>query len=345
VPSRVPVLVVAALLLLGTAWLVGNPPGAAPDEPAHYLKALAAGRGDLYLPRRPPAPPHAESLSPAERWHQTTYRMVRIPEGLAPLHLACNAFRPEISASCVDEPQPPGPTDVGTVVGPYQPFTYVLPGLLMRLASEPQSATLLGRLGFWLVSAVLLGLAVFLLWSPTDGGWSLLGLLVATTPMVMFMVSVLSANGLEIAAGLCFGAALIRLARNGGQQRWVWAATGASGAALALSRVTGVGWLVLSVLAVAVLVGGRPARHVVRQGGRRAGATAAAIGVSVVASVAWEVAVQPRPPRSVDAAVRGLPKELSELPDVFDQAIGRFGGWTLPCPARPSGRGPGSCWY
>ena len=329
--TRVPLLVVAAFLLLGTAWLVGNPPGAAPDEPAHYLKALAAGRGDLHLARKPP-PPDAETLTPVERWHQTTTRLVRVPAGLAPIPLACNAFQPEVSAGCVDEPHAARPTEMGTVVGPYQPFTYVLPGLLMRLAAEPQSATRLGRLGFWLLSAVMLGTAVFLLWSPPDGAWSLLGLLVATTPMVMFMVSVLSANGVEIAAGLCFGAALLRLARGGEEAGWVWAAAGTSGAALALSRVTGVVWVILSGLAVAALVGARPARRVVRRGGGRALSAAVAVGVAVVASVVWEVAVQPRPPRSVGAAVRGVPRELGELPDVFEQAVGRFGWLDTPLP-------------
>ena len=50
-----------------------------------------------------------------------------------------------------------------------------------------------------------------------------------------------------------------------------------------------------------------------------------AIGTTVVATVAWELVVQPRPRRSVGAAVRGLSREIGELPDIFDQAIGVFG--------------------
>ena len=330
--TRVPALVVAAFLLLGTAWLVGNPPGASPDEPAHYLKAVAAGRGDLHLARKPPAPRHAESLTPAERWHQRTDRLVQVPPGLAPTLLACNAFHPEISAGCLNEPPVPGPTEVGTVVGPYQPFTYVLPGLLMRPASDPESATRLGRLGFWLVSAGLLASAAYLLWSPAAGGSSLIGLLVATTPMVLFMASSLSANGLEIAGGVCFGAALIRLARDGPQSGWTWAAAGVSGIAMALSRVTGVAWVILSIVAVAALVGRRPAGAIVRRAGRRALWVGAGVAVAMVASLAWEVMVQPRPPRSVGAAVRGLPRELRELPDVYEQAVGRFGWLDAPLP-------------
>ena len=320
-----PALVTAALLLLGTAWLVGNPPGAAPDELAHYLKALAAGRGELYLGRKPPMPPDAESLPAPQRWHLTTGRLVRVPAGLDPVPLSCTAFRPEVSAGCLDEPRLRVPTESATVVGPYQPFTYVLPGLFMRLAADPESATRLGRLGFWLVSAVLLGLAAFLLWSPSSGGWSLVGLMVATAPMVLFMVSVLSANGLEIAAGLCFGAALIRLARGGDAPTWVWAAAGASGTALALARVTGVLWVGLTPLAVVALIGAGPAVAVVKRGGRRALAAAATVGTAVFASLAWELLVQPRARRSFGAAVQGLPREFNDLPHIFEQAVGIFG--------------------
>ena len=340
--TRVPVLVVAAYLLLGSAWLVGNPPGAAPDEPAHYLKALAAGRGDVYLGRRPPPPPDVESLPEPERWHVVTARLVRIPPGLDPGPLPCSAFRPEVSAGCLRAERPPPATEGRSIVGPYQPFTYVVPGMLMRLADDPESATRFGRLGFWLASAALLGLAVFVLWSSGAGGYSLLGLLVAVTPMVAFMVSTLSANGLEIAAGVCFAASLLRLVRRpdgggdgdgdrdgdragDGSPAWVWAVAGASGGLLALARVTGVLWLALTTLAVVALAGRQSAVAALRRGGRRAAVAAAAVGAAAVASVAWELVVQPRPHRSVGAAVRGLDREIEELPDILDQAIGVFG--------------------
>ncbi|HEV3401181.1 MAG TPA: DUF2142 domain-containing protein, partial [Acidimicrobiales bacterium] len=238
--TRVPVLAVAAYLLLGSAWLVGNPPGGAPDESAHYLKALAAGRGELHLDRRPPPPPDVSSLDKPAQWHVVTSRLVRIPPGLDPAPLPCSAFHPETSAGCLHAPRPPGSPEGATIVGPYQPFTYVLPGLLMRAADDPESATRLGRLGFWLVSAALLAVALLLLGAPGEGGYWLIGLAVAVTPMVAFMVSTLSANGLEIAAGICFAAALLRLARGAQERAWVWVAAAASGALLALARVTGV---------------------------------------------------------------------------------------------------------
>lgn len=323
--SRSPVLAAAAYLLLGLAWLFGNPPGAAPDEDDHYLKALAAGRGEIHLDRPAPAPPDMDSLDKPRRWHVVTSRLVSIPASLDPAPLTCTAFRPEISAGCLHGERLDQAVQRATIVGPYQPFTYVVPGLLMRLADDPENATRFGRLGFVLASAALLALAAFLLWSPGDAGYSLLGLLVGTTPMVAFMVSTLSANGLEIAAGICFAAALLRLARPGEGRPWTWGAVGGSGALLALSRVTGVLWLGLLALAVLALVGRQPTVSALRRGGRRAAAAAVVIGTAVLATVGWELAMQPRPHRSVGAAMRGLRGEIEELPQIFDQAIGVFG--------------------
>ena len=40
-------LLAAALGLLLAAWVFANPPGAAPDERAHYVRALGAGHLEL----------------------------------------------------------------------------------------------------------------------------------------------------------------------------------------------------------------------------------------------------------------------------------------------------------
>ena len=45
---RTPLLVTAFLVLMGGAWLMATPPGQSFDEGAHYVKAIAAGRGELY---------------------------------------------------------------------------------------------------------------------------------------------------------------------------------------------------------------------------------------------------------------------------------------------------------
>ena len=41
------ILLAAGLSLLVLAWVFGNPPGAAPDESSHYVRALGAGAVEL----------------------------------------------------------------------------------------------------------------------------------------------------------------------------------------------------------------------------------------------------------------------------------------------------------
>ena len=63
------------------AWMVTDPPGAPPDEPNHYLKAVAAGDGQLR--DAPPGPVRPgtgiEGLELA--WMNRTTRVFNIPRG------------------------------------------------------------------------------------------------------------------------------------------------------------------------------------------------------------------------------------------------------------------------
>ncbi|MDQ6725220.1 MAG: DUF2142 domain-containing protein [Actinomycetota bacterium] len=335
--ARAYILVIAAFLLLGGAWLVTNPPGAAPDEPSHYLKALAAGRGELDLGARPPVPADAAALPQEIQWQLQTSRQVRIPNRLDPTNLPCPAFHPDVSAGCQLHRQAPPPAQVQrtTIVGTYQPFTYVLPGLMMRFGDNAASTMRLGRAGFWLGSIALLAVAARLVWSADEPGYSLVGLLVAVTPAVLFMGASLSANGLEIAAGLCFMAAMVRLTRDGGSTGWVWAAAAGSGAVLPLARVTGLLWVCLGVLLPVALLGLRPAAAVVRRSGRWAVGAAGVVAVGMASSLVWELLVQPHPVRSLGTAVRDVPSELRQLPEILDQAIGVF-GWLDTRMSRPA---------
>ena len=324
---RVPVLVAAAYAAMSLSWLFSNPPGSAPDETAHYLKALAAGRGQLHLDDPPPPAADGADQTPEQRWQARTARLVRVPAGLDPSGLLCSAFRPETSAACLTTPtaEPPAERALPTIIGTYQPYLYVVPGALMRVASDPLSATRLGRVGFWLLSSVMITLSVLLLWTPGDRGYALVGLVVAVTPMVVFMSSTLSANGIEICSGICLLAAVVRLTRANHEPGWVWAAVAAAGALLALSRPTGGLWVGSAALVLLAMAGRQRAAAIVATGGRRAIAALVAVAVAATASAAWELVVQPHPERSVGAAVRHIPGELRELPAIYRQGIGVFG--------------------
>jgi hypothetical protein len=263
-------------------------------------------------------------------------RLGHVGPDLDPIPLICSAFHPEMSAACLHGRPPTTPRDVATIVGTYEPFTYVVPGVVMQLGHDAEGATLLGRSGFWVMSGALLSLAVFLLWSRRSPGWSLLGLSVAVTPMVVFMTSNLSANGLEIAAGLCYLAAILRLARadeDGGCRPLCWWAVGAGGSVLALSRATGPLWVVLATMLLVAVAGGRRTLALVRSGGRRAAVAITVVVVSVVATTAWEIVVQPQPRRDLHAAARDVPDAVGLLPDLARQSLGEFGWLDTRMPA------------
>ncbi len=253
-----------ALLLL--SWAVANPPFAAPDEPAHYLRAIAVGGGSF-------------AGTP----------QVDVPSGLWAEDLACNAFLPRTSAACLDRIEP---SDRRLVVesgaGVYPPLAYVLPGAAARVASSPADADRVARLVTVAISGVLLLAAALLLWEPILGLASLLGMIVATTPMVLFVSSMLNSSALETAAGLAFAAALLRLSRPRPPEAWVWLAVAGSGALLALSRSTGILWLVLDLVLFLGIAGAGGIGRLVRSDAKALIATAATLILAIGANRAWE---------------------------------------------------------
>ncbi len=312
-----------ALIILG--WLFANPPGAAPDEPSNYIKAVAIGLGQLGTPA--PVPPAYAARygfdGPRLATVNLTTRAVDIPLALAPSRFGCNAFRPLVSAACLSGP-PIGPTGSRqlTFHGSYQPYLFALAGLLTRLGSDALSALLLGRLGMAALSFLLLQLGMWLLGRGGDPR-RLLGILVSVTPMVMFVSSSLSASGPEICGGIGFFAALLCLAR-GELDRSVWLVTALAGSVLAVSRPLGVVWVGLGMLFLVCLLGTRPTLGLLRSAkwGRIA---VASLVVATALSLGWEVAMQPPHHTTLGVILGFIPAAATGVPQVFFQQIGVFG--------------------
>jgi hypothetical protein len=315
--------------LLVAAWLVANPPGAAPDERDHYMRALAVGLGEVVGQPLP----HLERgafRSGEEYWTALTARTVRIPPDLGPVGFGCNERKPEVAAACPDGP--PGRSDQEvTTVGTYEPLPYAVPGILMRLAPNARAALALGRSGAAVMALAVLAVGVAVIWDGAAGPVSLCGVAIAVTPMVIFVMSTLSGSGLEVASSIGWTAGLLRLTRPNPAPSWVPAATTAAGVALALSRTLGPAWIVYALVLVAMLRG--PARiktayHRVRSCGLLAGIVTAAI----LSTVVWEVLIQPRPPRPAGFTWVTLATEWIRLPALARQGIGKFGALDTPIP-------------
>ena len=328
---------------------MATPPGAAFDEPAHFVKAVGAGALDLYgeplevsaaereafeelgRRRRNRAAERAllrrEVSAAALRWQERTTRQFEVPRRLIGPELGCANASVETTGQCLERDLPaPGRTELGSYVGTYEPFVYVPAGLAARAADDAQTAVRLGRAAILALSLSLLVLAVLLVWDPRSGATSLLGVAAAVTPMVVFTASALSASGPEIAAGICFTAALVRLTRAGAQPGWAWAAAAFAGAGLAVSRPLGVPFVLLIVAATAALAGPRTALERLRSGGRAARRAALVIGVGVVTGVVWEVAYQPRPAPGGEGLLDAVRPSLENISPLFRHVVGVFGG-------------------
>ena len=332
-------LLAACYALLAVAWVFGNPPGAAPDEGDHYLRALAVAGGDLRgrpnpeLAGQPKSlPKRAGAPALADLWLKKGARVVTVPPGLLPVEWGCDAFNSADDASCLlDHPSPSGSVQATTNVGTVEPGLYVLPGLAARLGGGPASALRLGRLVDAAIMVALLATAAALLWPSGGSPLRLAGLLVAVTPMVVFTGSVLSPSGPEIAAGICFFSALLALA--GGQRRpLAWAGAGVSGAVLALSRSLGPVWIVLMAAIVVAYRGWRPCWAAVRDGRTYAIVAATAIAVTTASTVFWERAFQPGIEIDGSYFWHEVSVTFGTLVAILRDLVGHFGWLDTPLP-------------
>ena len=319
-------LVCAFMVLTGVAWIVGNPPGYAPDEPAHYTKAI--GVGHRVWVGTPGAYGIGPGFGPAQlEWINKAARVVEIQPNMAPDRLGCSIFQPNESAACLDTNVPPPDVVVPrlTYVGTYEPFMYFPAGVVMNRAGDPETAMLLGRMVTGSIALVLLVLAAVVLWTPSERGYSLVGLLGATTPMVLFIASGFSPSGPEIGAAICVTAVVLRLGRAEPPTRLVWFALAAGGAVLGCSRSLGPFYL-LAIVALLVVQGGpKRAWRVVRGGGWAAAAAVGATGIGVAANLAWGLAVQPSPPLDLGSVLSAVWPSITEVPGVLGHGVGRFG--------------------
>jgi hypothetical protein len=175
-----------AWALLLAAWAIGNPPFTAPDEADHYIRAFGLSEGQLIGTPDPSARVGSDRAQVA--WTAQAARIVSLPRSFDPQALACNSTRrgavcARLAAPREAPPSPPG-TAV-TTVGNYQPLPYLAPALALRAGSSAQAALLLRRVAQALVVLALLAVAVLALRDARGAPFSLLGLLLAVTPMAL----------------------------------------------------------------------------------------------------------------------------------------------------------------
>lgn len=327
-------LIIVAYFLLIAGWVFANPPGYTPDEPNQYTKAIGVAELD------PLGEPGKYGIGPGFGPLQLKFinrasRSFELPAGLAPDMFYCALFQPNVTAGCLKLGRPPMvPVRRLTYVGTYEPFEYFLPGLAADFGHNPTASLLRGRAVSALVTFSLIALAVLTLWAPAGGAWSLVGLLAAATPMVIFEASGLSPAGPEIGSAICVLAAVVRLTRPGPEERrrrltWIALATG--GIVLLTARSLGFAYFGLYVLLFLAMAGGlRPAWRLIRSGGRMAAWTGAALVFAAIVEAYWQVRFQPHVPLLIGDTLTVARQTLHDLPDILRQVIGSFGWDDVP---------------
>jgi hypothetical protein len=326
-----PALLAVAWALLGVAWAMADPPFAAPDETSHYLRAVGVREGVVVGKKAFYSDPllSREGL----RWVNKAAREVPVPAGLSPAGYSCAVRRTTASFACQDRLSArPSASRLVTPVGTYQPLPYLLPGAALHLAERPAAADRTARLAALIPCLALLILAAVALWGGVGGPIPVAGVLVAVTPMVLFVCASMTDSGLEIAGGIGFAAVALRLARGGPAPAWLWMAAGGSGAALALARPLGPLWLILAIAVAAVLAGRERVGATFGAHHRAPWAAGGAVLAAVVLNRVWESAYGPEPETDLLPAGSALTAAIGKVDDVLAQAVGWFGYLELRLP-------------
>jgi hypothetical protein len=196
-PSRLSTFLVAwvGLSLLAIAWALGSPIGSGPDEPAHFIKAASVVRGQLVGPQG------------------DTGNLVEVPRYVA-WTATQDCFRFDITqpADCAPALQGDMAETVTTATsaGYYNPVYYALVGWPTLLFSDPTGLYAV-RIVSALISSAMLAAAFAMVASWRRRTLPAVGLLVASTPMVIYVNGVVNPSAFEITGTLTAFVAMLSI--------------------------------------------------------------------------------------------------------------------------------------
>jgi hypothetical protein len=317
---RLPLLGLGLALLLG-AWLMATQPFNAPDEASHYLRALTIANGHVIGPKIPYAP--APPLTRAQfAWINRDTRGVVVPARLSPPNVKCVDGKRDVSGSCME----------AIANGNFPPYAYLLPALALKASNHTLPALWWTRVASALPALAFLLLAAALLWSGT--GWSLIGLLAAITPMVLFASSVMNSSGVEITACLAFAASVLRVTRRPSRTpTWVWAAFAITGAVAMVSWPLGLVFVLADLGLFAALLGREGLRELMQTSRRPLAVCMSALAAAGVLWLIYSRAAGLGADKvGISPLWRSLDQGISQLPEVLRQAVGTFGLLTVHLP-------------
>ena len=201
---------------------------------------------------------------------------------------------------------------------------------MLRAGDSASVALRLGRAAEALTVLALLAIAVYALYDAGSPLVSLLGLLLAVTPMTLFCAASLGGSGPEIAAAVALISCILRICRSSSASpRW-WMLAALSAAVLALSRAAGPLWLALALL---VWAGWSDPRAHARQRpiGRAARIFAVTLMLAVALNAAWQLTYGSSVALDTGMLRAGLSAGVREWWTALPELVGKFGTSTSSC--------------
>ena len=319
--ARATVIIGAAFLSLCAAWMSVLPLFAGPDEPANFIKSAAVVRGEMVG-----SPIDASATT--SFW--STYVDIDSRFGTAQQVPWCFVGQPQVPAcdkplstlTAVEESR----TDMGRY-----PALGFLPAGIGTLVGPSDIGARAARLTAALVCCALLAAAAELL---RRRGRSIVPLLVAVSPGVLFLSSVSSPSGFEIAAAIAAWCATWVGISEGWRERSTTTVFVIAASLLVVARPAGV-LTVATMLAAAAIAEHRSLAAAVAGAWRRF----AWLGAAALLSAAWYVAVYDDNfgvRLDIEARVEKLStittRSLTDFPRLVGESVGNFGWLDTPSP-------------
>jgi len=318
-----------AFALVGIAWTMEMPLLFQPDEPSHAMRAAAVAQGELTWKAR------EDIVYENFFFVRRTNTVVDVPAGYATLEdiPICNAIIDGRDASCAPAISSDSQiVEARPYTGTYPPLTAIVqsPG---GFFDAPVGLVVM-RLCTLLVTA-LLGASAVVAARRLGGGYTVVGLALALTPVAVSLQSAINPSALELAAGACLWLSLLDVLQPGDvDRRSVWR-TCAAGAVFMLARPLSPGLLLVVVAVVMIAVPWRRRARTILHA-RRSWVWITGLGALFAFAVAWIVVARP------DHAVIGLPDprttgehvadSLSRIPTRLHQMVDPIGWLDIPLP-------------
>lgn len=293
----------AVLAVLGAVWAWATPPSAAPDEPAHLVRAASVVRGELF------GAPSA--------WGN----LVHVPQYVADAHrTTCSAFHPELPAAC---PLPAGEDPSATVVAPtsaglYNPLYYALVGWPSLLFHDADGLTAM-RIASAVLTALFAALAFAVVTTLRERMLPVLAFAVAVTPMLLFLTGTVNPSAVEATATLAVfcGMLAITLSPDPDRLRGRAAVVAVSAVMAVNARGLSPLWVLAALTVPLLLASGGTVRRLLRRPAVQVAVSV--VGAATIAAIGWTLATN-----SLANAI-AHPEDALQFPGVGASPVTGFG--------------------